>query len=111
MREIDFHSDANKPLAELLTGKSLDEMTEDEVENEVGCKIFLVERKLVKLLKKTYVVNRFVNGKIKWGGWDNDDFEHIKFKANKPIRIHGLEVFGHNTAKTCQITIEVNQNS
>ena len=48
--KVDLNSDVNKPLVELILGMPIDDTNKEEVEIEMGTKMFLFERQLTKLI-------------------------------------------------------------
>ena len=47
---IDLYSEINKPLVELILGMPIDESNKEQVEVEMGTKMFLFERQFTKLI-------------------------------------------------------------
>ena len=49
---IDLYSDINKPLVELILGMPIDESNKEQVEVEMGTKMFLFQRHLADNVSK-----------------------------------------------------------
>ena len=50
--KVDLYSDVNKSLVEFILGMSIDETNKEQVEIEMGTKMFLLERQLTKLMNE-----------------------------------------------------------
>ena len=48
--KVDLYSEVNKPLVELILGMPIDDSNKEQVEVEMGTKMFLFERQLTKLI-------------------------------------------------------------
>ena len=48
--KIDLYSKINKPLVELILGMPIEESNKEQVEIEMGTKMFLFERQFTKLI-------------------------------------------------------------
>ena len=67
--KVDLYSEVNKPLVELILGMPIDDSNKDQVEIEMGAKIFLFERQLLKLIDEQereysqlfFIYNYYVN--------------------------------------------------
>ena len=63
--KIDLYNEVNKPVVELILGMPIDESNKEQVEIEMGTKMFLFERQLIKLKNVQERKRRY--------GWESDD--------------------------------------